>query len=204
MTKAKKSYVLVRCGDYNGHKNVLFMMDTTDFRLSDERFSSNYEVLAPGEYAGRARQLTVAERGETYQVFEDWSLKLIETKPLAAADLDTSADYKLMSAAERLQVVHGIRRGLAKLGRAGQLITAAVPSSRPDFTLTLDQLVRSECARDQHNLVLLVAGHPIAVPRLAKKVVDRSRGDVMFEDAVTAIQSYGAEMREVYEAGKAA
>jgi hypothetical protein len=72
---------LVRCADYNGYRNVLFMMDGDDFRLSDARFSSNYTVLASDVYAARDKTFTTAD-GDTYTVFADWSL---QPQPAASA-----------------------------------------------------------------------------------------------------------------------
>ena len=72
---------LVRAADYNGYKDILFMMDPDDFRLSDERFSSNYAVLGEGAYAVRAKTFTVD--GKLYQVHADWSLTLTEA-PISA------------------------------------------------------------------------------------------------------------------------
>ena len=62
---------LVKDNDYNGHKDVLFMMNMNDFRLTDDRFKDDYEVLGKGKYAKKV--LTV--NGIAYKVFSDWSVK---------------------------------------------------------------------------------------------------------------------------------
>jgi len=68
--------VLARCKDYNGHKNVLFMMDSSDFRFTHPKFKSNYEVLDRNpSYDGKKRILSTV-KGQ-YRVYEDWSLKKI-------------------------------------------------------------------------------------------------------------------------------
>ena len=70
-----KTFSLVLCKSYNGHPNVLFMMSNDDFRLSDSRFSSNYEVKESGSY-DRKLKLFSTDSGEIYQVFADYSVKL--------------------------------------------------------------------------------------------------------------------------------
>lgn len=65
---AKK--ILVNCLDYNGHKNVKFMMSSDDFRLNGE----NYQILdANAVYVHKAK--TLATTHGTFTVFADWSLK---------------------------------------------------------------------------------------------------------------------------------
>ena len=71
MAKAKQR-VLAQCADYNGYKNILFMMDADDFRLTDERFSANYTVIDTGAYTHRTR--TLVADGRTFTVLRDWSL----------------------------------------------------------------------------------------------------------------------------------
>jgi len=73
---AATTYVLVRCADYNGHKDILFMMDATDFRLTDKRFSAGYPVIADGDYDKKAARFTIPSTGDAYQVHGDWSLTL--------------------------------------------------------------------------------------------------------------------------------
>jgi len=84
---------LVNCKEYNGYKNVLFMMDKKDSRLSYEAaynmykhkgdaFASkaaketvaNYEIIAECDY--KKKVLTTPE-GIQYDVFSDRSVRLI-------------------------------------------------------------------------------------------------------------------------------
>lgn len=69
-----QKFILARCADYNGHKDVLFMMEADDFRLTDALFSANYTILddAP-TYDWRTRRLAT-NQGE-FLVCSDWSLK---------------------------------------------------------------------------------------------------------------------------------
>jgi hypothetical protein len=65
--------VLANCKSYNGHKNVLFMMDADDFRILDSE-KWGYEVLdAKAEYNRKERTLTSGK--DKYHVFSDRSLK---------------------------------------------------------------------------------------------------------------------------------
>lgn len=66
--------LLVKCADFNGHKDVLFMMKPDDFRLTDERFKGDYTTLDKGTY--KSRVLTTEKSG-AFQVFSDWSVKSI-------------------------------------------------------------------------------------------------------------------------------
>lgn len=70
------SKVLVRCADYNGDKDVLFMMKADEFRLTDPRFSANYTVLdAAPVYTHKTR--TLSSSLGVFRVFTDWSLRLL-------------------------------------------------------------------------------------------------------------------------------
>jgi len=71
MKKANK--VLVKANDYNGHKDVLFMMQADDFRLTNMTFKNNYTVLAQGKYSKR---ILKTELGD-FNVFSDWSVKKV-------------------------------------------------------------------------------------------------------------------------------
>lgn len=71
MAKAKK--IIVNCADYNGHKNIPFMMSSDDFRLTDPRFKDDYSVIAEGKASDRNR-LFVAVDGTQYTVHYDWSV----------------------------------------------------------------------------------------------------------------------------------
>jgi hypothetical protein len=63
---------MIVCGDYNGHADVPFMMNSDDFRLGDPSFSGNWRVVGEGEYDHATRTLTVD--GCTYHVSCDGSL----------------------------------------------------------------------------------------------------------------------------------
>lgn len=80
--------LLVNCKDYNGHKDVLFMMREDDFRLNPghrinknlpakvvKNMQGNYDVLGEGEYTHKKRELVIGKK--TYRVFPDWSVKEI-------------------------------------------------------------------------------------------------------------------------------
>lgn len=67
---AKK--VLVKCDDYNGSKDVLFMFDDkNDFRLKDPK--SEYTILCEGSYT---KGFLKTEMGN-FQVFSDYSVKKV-------------------------------------------------------------------------------------------------------------------------------
>lgn len=65
------SKVLARCADYNGNKNVLFMMSADDFRLADAKWG--YSIVGPAKYSRKDQ--TLVSGGKTYRVFSDWSVK---------------------------------------------------------------------------------------------------------------------------------
>lgn len=69
MSKANK--FLVNCANYNGNKNILFMMAADDFRLND----GNWQVISPANYDRKTKTL-VAE-GKQYKVFCDWSVRAV-------------------------------------------------------------------------------------------------------------------------------
>ncbi len=71
-TRSKRKRLMVICRDYNGHKDVRFMMNSDDFRLTDARFAADYAIVGEGSYDHHARTLTVD--GRAYHVFSDWSL----------------------------------------------------------------------------------------------------------------------------------
>ena len=71
MTKPK---AIVLCKDYNGVKNVLFMMETEDFRFND----GNYSLLTGGTY-DRKKGVFHGENGKDYLVFVDWSVREVKS-----------------------------------------------------------------------------------------------------------------------------
>lgn len=68
----KRRRLMVICHDYNGHRDVPFMMETNDFRLADPQFADNYTIVGEGVYDHGTRTFTVD--GRAYYVFSDWSL----------------------------------------------------------------------------------------------------------------------------------
>jgi hypothetical protein len=69
----KRTKVLAKCLKYNDTPNVLFMMQSDDFRLGN----GNYIVLGEAEYNHKAKELRAL--GNTYRVFSDWSLRLLSS-----------------------------------------------------------------------------------------------------------------------------
>ena len=63
---------IVECKNYNGHKNVLFAMETSDFRFQTE----NWKDCGPLERFGKN---FVDTNGHVYKRFPDWSLKKVST-----------------------------------------------------------------------------------------------------------------------------
>ena len=63
--------IIVNCADYNGYKNVLFMMGTKDYRLSDPEYG--YTKVSDGQYISKLRKF-VTPNG-VYSVFSDHSVK---------------------------------------------------------------------------------------------------------------------------------
>ncbi|GEM_PF-4365558 len=72
----KKVKLLVIAKDYNGHKDILFMMNENDSRITENGKSNNgnYEILDYGDFENNI--LTVSDNVK-YKVFEDWSVKEI-------------------------------------------------------------------------------------------------------------------------------
>lgn len=64
--------LLVKCDDYNGYKDILFMMDKNDSRVDN----GNYSTVCEGEYKGGFLN---CENG-LYRVNSDWSVNLIDSK----------------------------------------------------------------------------------------------------------------------------
>jgi hypothetical protein len=70
--RSRRARLMVICRDYNGLKDIPFMMNSDDFRLIDPRFAADYSIVGEGIYDHPARTLTVD--GRVYHVFSDWSL----------------------------------------------------------------------------------------------------------------------------------
>lgn len=58
--------ILALCRDYNGHKNVLFMMDASDSRIDGK----NWIKVADGKYA---KGVFTSDNKNKYRVHADWS-----------------------------------------------------------------------------------------------------------------------------------
>lgn len=70
---APKRMLLVRAADYNGSKDVLFMMEPDDFRLRDPVLREGWTVLNDHATYTKLPQLLQTEDG-FYKVHIDWSL----------------------------------------------------------------------------------------------------------------------------------
>lgn len=80
--------LLVCCADYNGHKDVLFMMKPDDFRLTTEKPGGGdwgYKMVAAGRSSDRNRLLTLDD-GTEYTVHADWSVTLGRARRVTMAD----------------------------------------------------------------------------------------------------------------------
>lgn len=64
----KPARVIVNCADYEGHKNVLFMMEESDSRLHDPE--SGYTLVTTGTYS---KKVFTGTNNKRYQIFSDWS-----------------------------------------------------------------------------------------------------------------------------------
>ena len=64
---SKPTKFIVRFPDYNGYKNVLFMMQSNDCSFS------KIEIIAPAKHDRKNR--TAVAAGITYKVFADWSVR---------------------------------------------------------------------------------------------------------------------------------
>jgi hypothetical protein len=60
--------ILAICRDYNGVKNVLFMMEANDFRLDGK----NWVKIAEGKYS---KGVFTSTKGNVYKVNSDWSVQ---------------------------------------------------------------------------------------------------------------------------------
>jgi len=73
--KSKK--VFAEINQIGSFSNVKFMMKSDDFRLKDDSFG--YKVLDDNPIYNH-KQKTLTTKFGVYQVFSDWSLKLIDSK----------------------------------------------------------------------------------------------------------------------------
>jgi hypothetical protein len=80
--RSQRKRLVVICRDYNGLKDIPFMMNSDDFRLIAPRFAADYTVVGEGIYDHPARRWAVD--GRAYHVFSDWSLGE-PRKPLTTA-----------------------------------------------------------------------------------------------------------------------
>jgi len=65
---AKRNYVNHK--DYNGYKDIKFVMETDDFRLTNPAFSDDYEVIASVDVKNGKFSLN----GQIFEVFSDSSV----------------------------------------------------------------------------------------------------------------------------------
>ena len=63
--------IIANCASYNDYKDVLFMMDSDDYRLSDPNYG--YTKVSDGEYHRNLRKFITPDG--VYSVFMDWSVK---------------------------------------------------------------------------------------------------------------------------------
>jgi hypothetical protein len=63
--------IIANCASYNDYKDVLFMMDSDDYRLSDPDYG--YTKISDGEYISKFRKFVTPDG--VYTVFMDWSVK---------------------------------------------------------------------------------------------------------------------------------
>lgn len=74
MPKTRAYHALVKAKDYNGSKDVLFMMKSDDHRFGTD----NYETIGRGTFAkGILTVCTDTDRFKMYRVFPDWSVRAI-------------------------------------------------------------------------------------------------------------------------------
>ena len=62
--------LLVLCKDYNGYKNIIFMMNANDDRLN----TPNREIISEGKYS---RGVLTTLDGRKFKVHCDWSVTQI-------------------------------------------------------------------------------------------------------------------------------
>ena len=79
------SYVLVRAKHYPKFSNVLFVFESEDFRLTDDDYAGDYEILDEGNTYGALEdgtelfesRLFVGAKGTRAMVREDRSAQLV-------------------------------------------------------------------------------------------------------------------------------
>jgi hypothetical protein len=69
--------IIANCASYNDYKDVLFMMDSDDYRLSDPDYG--YTKISDGEYHKNLRKFITSD-GVIYTVFMDWSVKKVQDR----------------------------------------------------------------------------------------------------------------------------
>lgn len=64
---------LVKCADYNGHKNVLFMCYDNDSRIG-----KSFKTIVPAKNCKYdSENYTLRANNDIYRVFGDWSVELM-------------------------------------------------------------------------------------------------------------------------------
>lgn len=66
--------LIVQASEYNGSKDVLFLMNSNDFRLTNPAFASGYTIITEGTHKSKDK-LFLGKNGITYKVYQDWSVK---------------------------------------------------------------------------------------------------------------------------------
>ena len=67
--------LIIKAKDYNGFKNVKFLIDDSDLLL----FNDNYKVIGQAEL-DKKKNVATLSNGKRYKVFSDRSLKRIKAK----------------------------------------------------------------------------------------------------------------------------
>lgn len=60
--------IIALCRDYNGTKNVLFMIEANDTRIDGK----NWVKVADGKYS---KGVFTSTKGNRYRVYADWSVQ---------------------------------------------------------------------------------------------------------------------------------
>ena len=74
-TQNKKQFVIVRVAQYLHYGEVFFMMEKNDFRLQGK---SEYEIIGDCNFNKKMKVAALKSNKELYQIFRDYSAKLIE------------------------------------------------------------------------------------------------------------------------------
>ena len=72
--------VLARCADYNGHKDVLFMIERNDMEERNKLIPGKWTMIEPISKVWLFEPVVETESGKMYHVYEDWSVKQIQKR----------------------------------------------------------------------------------------------------------------------------